>query len=219
MTLHFYNLLLFYAKAGLMLPFISSVGLHHTLVQDLVLQSHANQCELEERHRTIVLDQSRYIPNLSHRDYHFFEDLRNTSGVIFCNGDWGKLLRSSALKEHRVQGGWHERMFRWKKCLPLMPVSFVGFMLSIQRCVRGYNIKPWDGYRRRELRSIQMHSVGADPEKTGETTSNRECVELLTNPLWLGKILIVLLIFKISIGTFQICRGIIGDVYAPQHDF
>jgi len=44
-------------------------------------------------------------------------------------------------------------------------------MISIQRCVRGYNIKPWDGYRR-DLRSIQMHSVGADPEKTGETTSN-----------------------------------------------
>jgi hypothetical protein len=53
-----------------------------------------------------------------------------------------------------------------------MPVSFVEFMLSIQRRVRGYNIKPWDGYRRRELPSIQMHSVGADPEKTGETTSN-----------------------------------------------
>lgn len=172
MISHFYNLLLLYMKADLVLPFISSFGLDHTLVQDLVLQSHANQCELEERHWTIVLDQSRYIPNLSHSDYHFFEDLRNTSGVIFCNWDWGKLLRSSALKEHRVQGGWHERVFRWKKCLPLMPVSFVGFMLSIQRCVRGYNIKPWDGNRRRELRSIQMHSVGVDPEKIGETTSN-----------------------------------------------
>ena len=85
MTSHSYNLLHFYTKANLVLPFISSVGLHHMLVQNLVFQSHANQCELEERHRTIVLDQSRYIPNLSHRDYHFFEDLRNTSGVIFCN--------------------------------------------------------------------------------------------------------------------------------------
>jgi len=85
MISHFHNLLLLYTKADLVLPFISSFGLHHTLVQDLVLQSHANQCELEERHWTIVLDQSRYIPNLSHRDYHFFEDLRNTSRVIFCN--------------------------------------------------------------------------------------------------------------------------------------
>jgi hypothetical protein len=77
----------FTQKAGWVLPFISSICLHHTLVQDLVFQSYANQCELEERHRTIVLDQSRYIPDLSHRDYHFFEDLRNASGVIFRNGD------------------------------------------------------------------------------------------------------------------------------------
>jgi hypothetical protein len=35
----------------------------------------------------------------------------------------------------------------------------------------------------------------------------------------LGEKLIVLLIFKISIGIFQILKGIIGDFYAPQHDF
>ena len=87
MTSHFYNLLRFYTKAGLVLTFISSFGLPHTSAEDLVLQSHANQCDLKERHTTIVLDQSRHIPNLFHRDYHFFVDLRNTSGVTFCNGD------------------------------------------------------------------------------------------------------------------------------------
>jgi hypothetical protein len=34
------------------------------------------------------------------------------------------------------------------------------------------NIKPWDGYGRKESGSIQMNSIGVDPEKTGETTSN-----------------------------------------------
>jgi hypothetical protein len=36
----------FYTEASLLLPFISSVGPHHTSVQDLILQSNANQREL-----------------------------------------------------------------------------------------------------------------------------------------------------------------------------
>jgi hypothetical protein len=57
-----------------------------------------------------------------------------------------------------------------------------------------------------------MHFVGAEPEKTGETTSNIRIERL-------GEKLIVLLIFKLSIGTFQIWRVITGDFYPPQHDF